>query len=74
MEHLRITDNSLQGGKYKLIRFIGSGGFGCTYEAEHELLHKRVAIKELYVKDFSQYQPPYIRLLCWNIMWKRFFV
>ena len=42
----------LQGGKYRIVRFIGSGGFGCTYEAEHVMLEKRVAIKEFFVKDF----------------------
>lgn len=42
----------LQGGKYQIVRFISSGGFGCTYEAEHVMLHKRVAIKEFFVKDF----------------------
>lgn len=42
----------LQGGKYKIARFISSGGFGCTYEAEHILLKKKVAIKEFFVKDF----------------------
>lgn len=42
----------LQGGKYKIVRFIGSGGFGCTYEAEHVLLQHRVAVKEFFAKDF----------------------
>lgn len=42
----------LQGGKYKIVRFISSGGFGCTYEGLHVLLKKRVAIKEFFVKDF----------------------
>ena len=42
----------LQGGKYRIVRFISSGGFGCTYEAEHVMLQKRVAIKEFFVKDF----------------------
>ena len=42
----------LQGGKYKIVRFIKSGGFGCTYEAEHVMLEKRIAIKEFFVKDF----------------------
>lgn len=42
----------LQGGKYKIISFINSGGFGCTYEAEHVMLKQRVAIKEFFVKDF----------------------
>ncbi len=42
----------LQGGKYRIVRFISSGGFGCTYEAEHVLLEKRMAVKEFFVKDF----------------------
>ncbi len=46
------NDTLLQGGKYRIVRFIGSGGFGCTYEAEHVMLRKRVAIKEFFVKDF----------------------
>ncbi|MGM9860860.1 MAG: serine/threonine protein kinase, partial [Muribaculaceae bacterium] len=41
----------LQGGKYKIVRFISSGGFGCTYEAEHTMLKGRVAIKEFFVSD-----------------------
>lgn len=48
-----LSDGTLlQGGRYKIVRFISSGGFGCTYEAEHVLLHKKVAIKEFFVKDF----------------------
>lgn len=46
------NDSTLQGGKYKIVRFISSGGFGCTYEGNHVLLKKRVAIKEFFVKDF----------------------
>ena len=42
----------LQGGRYVIKRFISSGGFGCTYEAEHTLLEKSIAIKEFFVKDF----------------------
>ena len=50
---MHLPNNTLlQGGKYKIVRFISSGGFGCTYEAEHILLKKRVAIKEFFVKDF----------------------
>ena len=49
--HLR-NGSLLQGGKYRIIRFINSGGFGCTYEAEHVMFRKRVAIKEFFVKDF----------------------
>ena len=42
----------LKGGTYRITRFIGSGGFGCTYEALHTELEERVAIKEFFVKNF----------------------
>lgn len=41
----------LQGGKYKIIRTLGQGGFGITYEAEQVSLGRRVAIKEFFLKD-----------------------
>lgn len=42
----------LQGGKYRIVRFISAGGFGCTYEGVHTMLGTRVAIKEFFVHDF----------------------
>ena len=42
----------LQNGKYKIERFINSGGFGCTYEALHTMFDEKVAIKEFFVNDF----------------------
>ena len=50
---MHLKNNALlQGGKYKIDRFIASGGFGCTYEAYHTLLDERVALKEFFVSDF----------------------
>ncbi len=50
---MTLPENStLQGGKYKIVRFISAGGFGCTYEGYHAMLKQRVAIKEFFVKDF----------------------
>ena len=43
---------TLQGGKYEIVRYISSGGFGCTYEARHTMLNTTVAIKEFFVKDY----------------------
>lgn len=51
MIHLPVN-TFLQGGKYRIVRFISSGGFGCTYEVEHVMLHKHFAIKEFFIKDF----------------------
>lgn len=33
-------------GNYNVIRQIGEGGFGCTYEAEHVLLKKKACLKQ----------------------------
>ncbi len=32
-------------GKYKLTRLIGEGGMGAVYEAEHQRIHRQVAVK-----------------------------
>ncbi|MBD5239297.1 MAG: serine/threonine protein kinase [Bacteroidales bacterium] len=42
----------LQGGKYRIIRVLGQGGFGITYLAEHTMLDKSVAIKEFFPKEY----------------------
>ena len=50
---MHLPENTLlQSGKYRIIRFIGSGGFGYTYEAEHLILGEHVAIKEFFIKNF----------------------
>ena len=50
---MHLSENTfLQNGKYRILRYIGSGGFGTTYEAEQVLLGERVAIKEFFVKDY----------------------
>lgn len=37
-------------GKYRIVRHLGSGGFGNTYEAVDTAFDEKVAIKELFVK------------------------
>ena len=36
-----LEDTLLQGGKYKIVRFLSSGGFGNTYEGVHTLRRDR---------------------------------
>ncbi len=43
---------TLQGGKYKIERVLGQGGFGITYLAVQTSLQRKVAIKEFFMKDF----------------------
>ena len=47
---------TLQEGKYTILSVLGQGGFGITYLAEHSLLGKKVAIKEFFLKQFTNNQ------------------
>ncbi len=50
MEQLK-TNTILQGGKYKIERVLGQGGFGITYLALQISLQRKVAIKEFFMSD-----------------------
>ena len=43
----------LQGGKYKIEKVLGQGGFGITYLATQINLNRKVAIKEFFMKDMG---------------------
>ena len=45
-------DTVLQGGKYRIEKSLGQGGFGITYLAVQTLLNRKVAIKEFFMKDY----------------------
>lgn len=50
---MNLKDGSLlQGGKYKIERVLGQGGFGITYLAMQVKLERNVAIKEFFPKDY----------------------
>ena len=51
MHHLK-PNTTLQGGKYRIERVLGQGGFGITYLATQTSLQRKVAIKEFFMKDF----------------------
>jgi len=41
----------LQGGRYRIERLLGQGGFGITYMAIQSGLNRKVAIKEFFMKE-----------------------
>ena len=43
----------LQGGKYRIERELGHGGFGVTYLATQVGLNRKVAIKEFFMRDLN---------------------
>lgn len=45
---------TLQGGKYRIVKVLGQGGFGITYLAEQTGLGMKVAIKEFFLKGSCQ--------------------
>lgn len=49
-----ISDTFLQGGKYRIIKKLGQGGFGITYLAVQTSLDRKVAIKEFFMADYCQ--------------------
>jgi serine/threonine protein kinase len=53
MQHLK-NGSSLQGGKYKIEKVLGQGGFGITYLATQELLDRKVCIKEFFFKEYCE--------------------
>ena len=52
MQHLQ-PNTTLQGGKYRIERVLGQGGFGITYLARQTSLGGKVAIKELFINGLN---------------------
>jgi serine/threonine protein kinase len=40
-----LARGQVVGGKYRLVDFVGEGGMGCVFSAEHQILRSMVAIK-----------------------------
>lgn len=44
----------LQGGKYRIERYLSSGGFGNTYVATNTEFDEQVALKEFFMRGISE--------------------
>ena len=53
MSSLR-ANTLLQGGKYRIEKVLGQGGFGITYLASQELLDRKVCIQEFFFKEYCE--------------------
>ena len=53
MQHLQ-PNTTLQGGKYRIERVLGQGGFGITYMAIQVSANCQVAIKELFLNGVNE--------------------
>ena len=45
---------TLQGGKYRIERVLGQGGFGITYLATQDILDRQVAVKEFFFREYCE--------------------
>ena len=52
MQHLQ-PNSTLQGGKYRIERVLGQGGFGNTYMGINTTFEERVAIKEFFMQGIN---------------------
>ena len=52
MQHLQ-PNTTLQGGKYRIERVLGQGGFGITYLAVQTSKRRKVVIKELFINGVN---------------------
>lgn len=45
---------NLQSGRYTILKVLGQGGFGVTYDAVQNGLNRHVAIKEFFMKEYCE--------------------
>ena len=46
------SESSLQGGRYRIVKMLGSGGFGITYLGTQTVLKRNIVIKEFFMTDY----------------------
>ena len=51
-----LPENTILDGRYRILRVLGMGGFGITYEAINEKVNRHVAVKEFWDRDYMERQ------------------
>ena len=54
------------GGRYRIERYMASGGFGNTYEVVHTQLRQRLAVKEFFMTGINHRAPDHTSVLVSN--------
>ena len=52
MRDIFLQENTILDHRYQILRVLGRGGFGITYEAVNTKVNRRVAIKEFYSGEY----------------------
>jgi two-component system response regulator AtoC len=51
---ISLVISDLVGGRFRIVRELGRGGMGVVYEVLEERTHRRLALKALVARDFSE--------------------
>lgn len=55
-----LPEGSVVAGRYEILRCIGIGGFGTIYLCEDRVLHRRVAVKEYFPRQWAEREDVYV--------------
>lgn len=57
------SDSILQGGRYRIVKMLGEGGFGITYLGIQTGLERQIVVKEFFMQDYCE-RDAFSNLIC----------